>query len=285
LTAEKITRERGKFIPSLMTFDFDLDGEAEYLFQDKNINYYIKTNGAGIFELDYLPKAWNYLDTFARRRESYMEASSIEDGYRRAAFLDLLVPLDFTLQDAMENRFIGSRFCGKEKYQAVEIDKVQKKAWFQLLPREDLPFGAVEVEKKYHLKMDVLTLSYSLINRGREFQSFKFIPQADFSFPGDEETFLRILRIDAGVKEAVSLKCRKLTHMTGIELQDLENETVISLLSNKPFDLWIVPTRTQCRINEIMTDQYQSTCIMPMQTVSLGPEERFETEFRLRVYH
>jgi hypothetical protein len=285
LTAEKITREQGKFIPSLMTFDFDLDGEAEYLFQDKNINYYIKTSGAGIFELDYLPKAWNYLDTFARRRESYMEASSIEDGYRRGAFLDRLVPLELTLRDAAENRFIGSRFCGKEKYQAVEIDKVQKKAWFRLLPQEDVPFGTVEMEKKYHLKMDVLTLGYSLINRGRESINFKFIPQADFSFPGDEETLLRIMRINAGVKEAVPLTSRELTFMTGVELQDLENETVISLLSNKPFDLWIIPTHTQCRINETMTDQYQSTCIMPMQTVSLEPEERFETEFRLRVYH
>ncbi|MDR0377156.1 MAG: DUF1925 domain-containing protein [Spirochaetaceae bacterium] len=41
LGAEKITREKGVFIPSLMTLDFDLDGEDEYLFQDEYINCYV----------------------------------------------------------------------------------------------------------------------------------------------------------------------------------------------------------------------------------------------------
>jgi hypothetical protein len=285
LEAEKITREQGTFIPSLMIFDFDLDGEAEYLFQDRNINYYIKTQGAGIFELDYLPKAWNYLDTFARRREPYTEESSPEDGYRREAFLDRLVPRDFTLRDALENRFAGSRFCGTEKYQVSEIDKVQKKACFRLLPREDLPFGAIEMEKRYHLDKNLLILRYSLINRGREPLAFKFIPQADFSFPGDGETRLRILTVDAGGKKAASPNCGEFNRVTGIELQDLQNETIVNLVSSNPVDLWIIPIHTRCRINEKMTDQYQSTCIMPVQVVSLEPEERFETEFRLRVYH
>ncbi|MFP3089814.1 DUF1926 domain-containing protein [Treponema sp. TIM-1] len=285
LEAEKTTREQGTFIPSLMIFDFDLDGEAEYLFQDRNINYYIKTNGAGIFELDYLPKAWNYLATFARRREPYMEESSIEDGYRREAFLDRLVPPDFTLRDALENRFAGSRFCGSEKYQVSEIDKAQKKACFRLLPREDLSFGTVEMEKRYHLNMDLLTLNYSLINRGPKPEDFKFIPQADFSFPGDGETRLRILTVTAGEKKAGSPDCREFNHITGIEFQDLQNETIVSLLSSRPVDLWLIPIHTRCRINEKMRDQYQSTCIMPVQAVSLGPGERFETEFRLRIYH
>ncbi|MDR2758913.1 MAG: DUF1926 domain-containing protein [Spirochaetaceae bacterium] len=285
LEAEKTTREQGTFIPSLMIFDFDLDGEPEYLFQDKNINYYIKTKGAGIFELDYLPKAWNYLDTFSRRREPYVEESSVEDGYRREAFLDRLLPRDFTLQDALENRFAGSRFCGSEKYQVTEIDKAQKKTCFRLLPREDLPFGTLELEKKYHLNTDLLTLHYSLINRGLEGQDFKFIPQTDFSFPGDGETRLRILTVNAGAKKTVPPGCGELNHITGVEFQDLQNETIVSLLSSRPFDLWIIPIRTRCRINEKMTDQYQSTCIMPIQIVSLGPGERFETEFHLRVYH
>ncbi|MDR2159018.1 MAG: DUF1925 domain-containing protein, partial [Treponema sp.] len=61
LGAEKITRETGKFLPSLMNFDFDLDGEGEYLFQGEKINCYVRLKGAGVFELDFLPKPWNYL--------------------------------------------------------------------------------------------------------------------------------------------------------------------------------------------------------------------------------
>jgi hypothetical protein len=284
LEAEKITREQ-KFTPSLMTFDFDLDGEAEYLFQDKDINYYIKTYGAGIFELDYLPKAWNYLNTFARRREPYMEEPVIEDGYRRAAFLDRLVPENFTLREARENRFSGSRFCGNEPYQVVEIDKVQKKALFRLVPREGQPYGTLELEKEYRLKMDVLTLRYSLINRGQEFRKFKFIPQVDFSFPGYGESFLRIFKIASGEKEAISREGGELGFMQAIEFQDLKNETIINLASDKPFDLWLIPIYTRCRIYGKMTDLYQSVCVMPVLPVSLQPGERFEVEYRLRIYH
>ncbi|MDR0301663.1 MAG: DUF1925 domain-containing protein, partial [Treponema sp.] len=62
LRAEKLSREKGKFISSLIQHDFDLDGVKEYLFQDARINCYIQQKGASVFELDYLPKDWNYLD-------------------------------------------------------------------------------------------------------------------------------------------------------------------------------------------------------------------------------
>jgi hypothetical protein len=66
LRAEKLSREKGKYIPSIIQYDFDLDGKMEHLFQDAIINFYIQLKGAGIFELDYLPKDWNYLDCGAR---------------------------------------------------------------------------------------------------------------------------------------------------------------------------------------------------------------------------
>ncbi|MDR1178247.1 MAG: DUF1925 domain-containing protein, partial [Spirochaetaceae bacterium] len=91
LGAERITRERGDFIPSLQAFDFDLDGEKEFLFQSRNVNGYVKAGGAVLFELDYLPKAWNYLDTLSRRREDYVEEDTVLDSGRRSAFMDRLV--------------------------------------------------------------------------------------------------------------------------------------------------------------------------------------------------
>jgi hypothetical protein len=284
LEAEKITREL-KFIPSLMAVDFDLDGEAEYLFQDKDINYYIKTQGAGMFELDYLPKAWNYLNTLARRREPYMEKPVIEDGYRRAAFLDRVVPGNFSFREARENRFAGSRFCGNEPYQVVEIDKVQKKVCFRLLPRADLPYGSLELEKQYQLKQDVLTLRYTLTNRGALSREFKFIPQVDFSFPGYAESFLRIFTVSDGEKTAVPREGGELGAMSALEFQDLKNETIINLLADKPFELWLIPIHTRCRINGEMTEVYQSLCSMPIHTVSLEPGGRFEVAYRLKIYH
>ncbi|MCL2558335.1 MAG: alpha-amylase, partial [Treponema sp.] len=58
LGAEHITRDE-KFTPSLLNFDFFLDGDEQWLFIDSKINCYVQPVGGGVFELDYMPKAWN----------------------------------------------------------------------------------------------------------------------------------------------------------------------------------------------------------------------------------
>jgi hypothetical protein len=214
-----------------------------------------------------------------------MEKNVIEDGYRRAAFLDRLVPGNFTLRDARENRFAGSRFCGNESYQVVEIDKVQKKARFRLLPRADQPYGSLELEKQYQLKQEVLTLHYSLTNRGGQSREFKFIPQVDFSFPGYGESFLRIFAVSAGEKAAIPREGGEFGAISALEFQDLKNETIINLLSDKPFELWLIPIHTRCRINGEMTEVYQSLCSMPVHAVSLEPGGRFDVVYRLKINH
>ncbi|MDR3161059.1 MAG: DUF1926 domain-containing protein [Spirochaetaceae bacterium] len=298
LEAERITREGGAFIPSLMIFDFDLDGEAEYLFQDNRTNYYIKTEGAAVFELDYLPKTWNYMNTLSRRRDADTEGplaagAPVEDGYRRAAFLDRLLPLHTTLEDVLENRFAGSRFCGNERYEPVELDKLQKKVRFRLSPKhspEKGPAGTgffrtIELEKTYRLKDDILTLTYSLKNQGDAREHFKFIPQIDFSFPGEGEPFLRVFTFNSDGKEAVPPGAGEMKQVRGIELQDLKNETILNLRSSGSFDLWITPIRTRCRVGGILRELYQSTCFMPVQEAALEPGEAYQCEFTLRIYH
>ncbi len=285
LEAEKITREKGDFIPSLAVFDFDLDGEPEYLFQDKQINCYVKSPGAGIFELDYLPKAWNYLDTFSRRRESYLNDEGIEDGYRRSAFLDRLVPQNITFQDARNADFGQSRFCAAEPYNPLEMDRLHQEARFKLDTNQNVPYGNIEIEKYYHLKKDSINISYIITNQGEAETSFQFIPEIDLSFPGETEKFQRIFTLGDNEKAPVSLDQGNLHDVLGLELQDIKNEVVINLTSDSPSAMWIFPIRTRCRINGEITDQYQSTCIMPVKQVSLKPGESYKTLFKLRFHY
>ncbi|MDR2110503.1 MAG: DUF1926 domain-containing protein, partial [Spirochaetaceae bacterium] len=285
LSAEKITREKGVFIPSLMVFDFDLDGENEFLFQDYHINCYIKTQGASVFELDYLPKGWNYLDTLARRREPYVEEPIPEDRYRRGAFLDRLTPPDFSLADAREGRFTGSRFCGIERYELASMDRAHGQARFLLAPREGLPFGQMEVEKVYRLKKDALTVHYGITNRGKAAERFKLVPEIDLSFPGEGAAFQRVFALRNGAKERLPAETVEYRDAGGLEFLDIRNEVIISLLSTGDFTLWISPVRTRCRIGGVLTDQYQSTCVMPLREVSLLPGETWETEFTVKFSH
>ncbi|MDR1100372.1 MAG: DUF1926 domain-containing protein [Treponema sp.] len=268
IDAERICREKGKFISSLMNFDFDMDGAGEYLFQDTNINCYIQLRGAGIFELDFLPRTWNYLDTFA-------PGISRE---RRTAFADRFIPAGISPQALGEGRVAGARLCGQELFEAAGMDRIHRTVRFRLSCREALPFGNIEMEKSYFLKKDTIFVSYTLTNRGETAEHFQLAPEIDLSFPGDGEAFVRFFKnkdtplAEPAVYDAESIK-----------IQDLKNEVQIILGSKKKFNAGIIPVKAPCKGRPL--DMYQSTCFMPLQEVSLPPGETWTTEFTLKFSH
>jgi hypothetical protein len=290
LGAEKISRGLGKFTPSLLVFDFDFDGSQEYLFQDRNINCYVKSAGASVFELDYLPKTWNYLDTFSGER------------FRRTAFADQLTPPDYSFTDARDSRQEGIRFCGKENFKLLDLDRSHSWADFTLPPKGEAQGEAkgeaqgeaqdsgeasyldrIEIEKRYILKQDVLRVRYALINRGTEKASFKFIPRIDLSFSGGEEDMLRVFCSRAQEDEQAIPGNGEFHKLRGIEFRDLKNELALSLAADRDFDGWILPVHSPLRLRGALTSQYQSTCLMPVMALSLEPEARWKIEFKLTI--
>jgi hypothetical protein len=260
--AEKITRETGKFLPSLTSFDFDLDGEGEYLFQGEKINCYVRLKGAGVFELDFLPKPWNYLDTLF---------SPGEEKSRRGSFTEYLFPVDFSIGDLGEGRVSGVRYCGSERFQAVETDKTRLRASFLLAAGECGPFAELEVKKTYSVKKDTLSAAWSLANRGTERQDFVFAPSIDLSFPGEGDAFVRVYR--AGDRDPVAGE-GIIGGAEGLKFQDVKNGVAISLGSKRSFDTWILPSRTP--------ESSQSTWILPLQRVSLEGDAVWDTEFTMK---
>jgi hypothetical protein len=265
LSAEKITREKTGFRPSLMNFDFNFDGENEYLFQDEKINCYVQLRGAGVFELDYLPKAWNYLDTFIPG------AGDQKD--RGLAFADCLLPPDFTRDDAEAGRFEKSRRCWTERYRPLEMDKVRLNLLLGLSENEGVPFGAIEMEKRFQLRKDTLTVHYDLRNGGVEGMEFLFSPALDISFPGDGVGSLRIFAGSGELKSETGGKA-SVSGADTLKFQDIKNEVHLILGSTQPFDAWIIPVRTAV---------YQSTALYPLQRAVLAPGASWETGFTLKI--
>jgi hypothetical protein len=272
LAAEKICRGQGKFTPSLVALDFNFDGNPEYLFQDRNLNCYVKSAGASVFELDYLPKTWNYLDTFSG------------DTCRRTAFADQLTPPDYSFADARASRSEGVRFCERENFGVVDLDRSHRRADFKLPAQGEAQasyLGRIEIEKQYILKQDVLKVRYALINRGTEAASFKFIPRIDLSFSGDGEDMLRVFCF-RDQENGPSIPGEAETNqLRGIEFRDLKNELTLSLFADRDFDGWILPR--PLHIRDALISRYQSTCLMPVMTLRLEPEERWGTEFKLTI--
>jgi hypothetical protein len=258
LEAEKISRETGAFIPSLMNFDFDLDNEEEYLFQGERINCYIRLEGASVFELDYLPRSWNYLDTLGRR----------------ASFSDLLIPEAASLDDVFTGQAKGIRCCGEELFDAVDMDKTRGKVSFILKKKDAGPFASIEIAKSYQLRKDTLTVNYTLNNRGDAEERLIFSPAIELSFPGEGEDYQRLFANGAPIPASQA----DVSSVDILKFQDLKNETIVTLGSNKTFDVRITPVHCP----QPGVPSYQSTCVLPQFKAALAPGESWGVVFTLK---
>jgi len=273
LEAEKIIREKEKLTPSLSVFDFDLDGAGEYIFQDDKLNCFIKPYGAGIFELDYIPCAWNYLDTMAPRTESMKSE-------KRCSFVDWLAPPETLPEDLKAEGIRGGRFCGVEEYEASDIDRLHRRAVFSLPQKTGLPFGEIEIVKTWQLKKNSLALEYLLKNSGTKFLNFMFSTSLDLSFPGEGERFLRVLSLNEGEKENIPInEGQTIRNVKNMEFQDIKNETLISLEPSRGFDGRIFPVHSGFPGQE----EYQSTCLMTLLPVSLEAGKTWKMSFSLKI--
>ena len=265
LGAERITREKSKFVPSLVPFDFNMDGAEEWLFQDARINCYAQSAGGGIFELDYLPKAWNYMDTCGGRN----------------AFADRLLPPSYKVEDLVFGDIGGARNCRTEHYDMGDLDKVRRKLILLLRGSsvKTAPFGNIEIEKKYSLKKDTVFAEYVFANSGAAKELFTFAPEIDLALPGEGEAFTRFFACSAQADTPLAQPLFR--GADGLKIHDLKNEVQITLTANRPFDGKIVPVSG----GETGGELYQATCIMPIFSVSLEPGEKWGVEFALKFSH
>jgi alpha-amylase len=281
IEAEKITRERGVFIPSVIPVDINLDGDREFLIQGSDLNGYVRLRGGSLFEIDYLSRAWNYVDTMSRRKESYVDGDPILDESCRAVFSDRLLHPEVTLKDAAANRFADSRSCAKERYEELSLERAHLELTLRKAPDFTGPYGSIEIRKKYSMKKNQLTVFYTLANRGDRPERFNFAPEIDLSFAGEEPNFQRIGFCQEAAAES-ELKVAEYRGLECLTIEDVRNGLPIFLSSAGQFDVWVFPVRTRCRIDGIVADHYQSTCCMPVKPVILAPGEEWETRFSLR---
>ncbi|MDR2181771.1 MAG: hypothetical protein LBN92_03725 [Treponema sp.] len=258
LNAERITREK-KFSPSLLTFDFDFDHEAEYLFQDKNINAYVSRLGASLFELDYLPRGLNFLDTF----------ETAVPFRRRSAFVDRFFAADYS---PVSRAFWELPADGPGAYDVSHTDRQKLKAVFTLGARKQLPFGNFEIKKSYSLEKNVLFLNYEITNRGPARELCAFVPQCDFALaPG--ETLL--LKKTGNEEESVPADgAGETRRLLSVVMQDHKNGLGLELAAENPCDLFYAVTGGQ---------RSQSLCLFPLFRLSLEAGESWNNRFVLSV--
>lgn len=284
IEAEKVTREKGIFKPSLTAVDFDMDGTNEYLYQGHEMNSYVHQVGGIVFELDHIKRAWNYLDTLARHREPYHEIGTTPvDRYSRRAFVDhfFLPNENINSFDRMTYTELGN-FIGKA-YRVDAFERERNELRFVangrvLFKTKQHPF---EIRKCYLFKKNTVSVTYTLFNTASIPLNLRFGSEINLALPANTEDSTRISTVERDsknkeVRSEIGLSKTIVESASEVLIEDLRNEVALAVSSTLPFKLWSLSVDTFSRSLNGEAKSYQSSCLVPQWSVDLRPGERWE---------
>ncbi len=288
IEAEKVTREKGIFIPSIVTTDFDMDGRNEFLYQGNDVNAYVHSRGGILFELDYLAASWNYLDTMRRSKEYYHSAETAKKGYDhylRKAFIDhffspgldieKFAVSDFSEQANLSNVYYNVEKLNRDKKELVFSAEGKLKKGSTRIP--------LTVKKRYLFKRLSVSVEYVItIESGKGF-SVLFAPEINLSVISPEEGFLNLYRSNQKGRTKIGKKQQVIKDSREIIFEDVKNNVFITLDTEKAGEVWSVPVYCRAKGSRgEAADLYQSTCFLPIYTLECEPGKSHQIQCQLR---
>lgn len=269
IEAEKVTHEKGIFIPSVISVDFDMDGRKEYLYQGNELNAYIHEKGGILFELDYLPKSWNYLDSMSRYQEEYYEQFNLKqvkvDEYPRRGFIDHFF-LPGEKIGAFENgsyREVGNFISAV--YEVTDFDREKKNVRLKAEGTVHAAKAAIPVEltKRYSFNKNKIIIEYSITNNGEGELNAVFGSELNLSFAAKGMESHRVYNTSKQKTYELGIDFTTVRDVKELTLDDVSNNVTIRMDTGTPGDLWILPIETSS-LGEIGIETiYQATCFIP----------------------
>ncbi|MFX0083961.1 MAG: alpha-amylase/4-alpha-glucanotransferase domain-containing protein, partial [Candidatus Hodarchaeota archaeon] len=123
----------------LTPIDFNKNSKTEYVIESDIYNLYIDPNDGGtLFELDYKPKSYNFLNTLTRWPEAYHESKKLEteevlvDRYRRSMFRLRFLHDDVTLEQLQSDKYYEFGDFAKGSFKVTSTEKEGKKAILEM---------------------------------------------------------------------------------------------------------------------------------------------------------
>ncbi|MFW5743295.1 MAG: alpha-amylase/4-alpha-glucanotransferase domain-containing protein [Spirochaetota bacterium] len=289
IEAEKKTRERGIFIPSVVTVDFDMDGVDEYLYQGQDLNAYVHTEGGVLFELDYLPISWNYLDTLARRRESYhtpdVEALGY-DSHPRKSFVDHFFDAEATVDDfyraaALERGgFVDTMYERADGKRDTHVVALSASATVRAHDVDHV----VEMTKRFRFGRGTLEVDYTIENASARRLKTIFAPELNFAFLSQDADSLRLF-VSAGKAKPreIGPQTQCIPAARTLRLEDLVNGTTLSLSLSSEGEVWTAPVETISNCPEGLETRYQSTSVVPRFPIDLDAGASYSTKLSIGI--
>lgn len=286
IEAEKATRERGVFIPAMSRIDVDLDGREEILFQGNEINAYLHRFGARLFELDYIPRNWNYLDTFQRRPEPFHDDATIAAGYDswpRAAFVDHLLESDNTVAEFARGE--RRQFCDITdlEYEIKTLDKDHNAVTFIADCSTSDTLVSFAIQKSYRFIKSRIEVEYEVSNTGMDVLEAVFAVELNLSFDSLQVDSLRLHVRQGRTRRELAPDTQELDAVSDLQFLDLRNNTRIQINPADRPDVWSFPVEAVGFLGDRLHWFYQSNCVVfrwPLK-LSAGESRRFSLLVKL----
>jgi alpha-amylase len=289
IEAEKITHEKGIFIPSIISVDFDMDGRKEYLYQGNEINAYIHQKGGILFELDYLPKCWNYLDTMSRYEEDGIgdlsDVIAKADTYMRKAFIDHFFSESDNIDVFNSGNYDEMGSFIDCYYNIPVFDRENK--WVDLAcegtVRHHDKLCETDLQKKYTFNGSTIKVSYKLENMGEDKLKTIFGTEINLAFASKGMESQRIYNCSKQKTAEIGADVTQVKDITDLSIEDITNKVQINFTFTEPAELWVLPIETVNRGEQVIESKYQSTCFLPRWKLSLDHSESFTVGISLSI--
>lgn len=300
---------------SVTAKDFDMDGSEEVLVETNTLDaYFMPEIGAAMFELDYKPVPFNFLDILSRRPESYhhklrraaskaadddkvlsihdivrMKEKGLEkllnyDWYRRASFIDHFIGAT-TIED-----FAAARYPEIGDFVDQPYDKKVLRKNSEAVVRftrnghvgrsDRIP---VRVAKAFRFREGSGTIlcSYKVNNLGNIPAELDFGVEFNFGLmAGDAHD--RYYRINGIKPSDARLRSTGITEkVSNVALVDGWQKLQASIETSIPLTLWRFPIETVSLSEGGFERVYQSSVTFLHSTFRL--EEEFEITFKLNL--
>lgn len=286
IEAEKTTRERGIFIPAVSRADVDLDGDEEILYQGNEINAYVHRTGGRVFELDYVPRNWNYLDTFNRRPEVFHDETTAAAGYDnwpRQAFVDhLLKPGQNVEAFARGSREQICDLTGLS-FEIESIDKDHNEIALIGTCRNEATLAQIVIHKIYRFIKSRIDVEYTLSNTGMDDVEAELAVETNLSFRSLEPGDLRIHLRQGRQRTEISPDTFAAEGMSDLQFLDLANNTIVTINPSDRPDLWSFPVEAVGMLWNRPNWFYQANCAVVRWPLQLGAGDERTFTYSLRI--
>ena len=274
LLAEKQSRLPGKFSTSILSYDFNMDGVKEFLFQREDINMYVHHIGGKVFEMDVLNVYKNY---------TYMAGE-------HGLFIDHLVSskeLERIREKDYRSITTNSVFANNF-YQYVSHNNIKKNLQLKtegILKLSNNIAVALSLKKKYALTDDSMEVQYILKNDSSIKVSSFFMVEMSLAFEATNKKSSKIsiyaedMKKDLQIEELLTYPVFK--SIPWLQIIDIDGRIKFTMELNEPSNIILVPIYRKNA--ETITSNVTGLRILFYWSIELEPEHDTEKMMFFRI--